>query len=178
MDFIYYGETNIYHEGLDRFLTLAQELQLKGLARSEDASLDAPEEALAEPKHPQCNQSLIPKQENQIQSKDKADIGVQNNSMVAADDDKIRFAADLRVKLDSLMERAADGEHVWKCTVCGKSTKGNNARSHMRGHIEIHMEGLSYPCNQCDKICRSSNALIMRLITHNSRKHRMSIISF
>ena len=90
------------------------------------------------------------------------------------DDAKILFAAensmvDFRVKLDSLMERAADVEHVWKCTVCGKSTKGNNARSHMRGHIEIHMEGLSYPCNQCDKICRSSNSLV----THISRKHRI-----
>ena len=155
--------------GLDRFLTLAQELQLKGLARTEDASLDAPEEAITEPKHPQCDKSSILKQENQIQSKDLEDMGVETNSVVAADDDKIRVAADLRVRLDSLMERVADGEHVWKCTVCGKSTRGNNARAHMRGHIEIHMEGLSYPCNKCDKISRSSNALI----THNSRKHRM-----
>ena len=174
MDFIYYGETNIYQEDLDLFLTLAQELQLKGLARSEDASLDVPEEETKKLNYPKSDQSLIPKQENQLQLKSNADIVIENNSMVAVGNDKRLFPTNnsmayLRVKLDSLMERAADGEYTWKCTMCGKSTKGNDAISHIRSHIEIHMEGLSYPCNQCDKIYRSNNTLI----THVSRSHRM-----
>ena len=76
---------------------------------------------------------------------------------------------DLRVKLDSLMKRADDELHLWKCTVCGKSTKGKDAKTNMRCHIETHMEGLSYPCNQCDKVCRSSNTLNK----HVSRNHRV-----
>ena len=50
MDFIYYGEANIYQEDLDRFLALAEELQLKGLAKSENANLDDPEETHTNPK--------------------------------------------------------------------------------------------------------------------------------
>ena len=42
VDFIYYGEANIFQEDLDGFLILAEELQLKGLAQEE--SLDAAKE--------------------------------------------------------------------------------------------------------------------------------------
>ena len=40
VDFIYHGETNIYQEDLDGFLALAEELQLKGLATSENKPSD------------------------------------------------------------------------------------------------------------------------------------------
>merc|ERR1719452_226029 len=32
VDFLYYGETNVYQENLDSFLALAEELKLKGLS--------------------------------------------------------------------------------------------------------------------------------------------------
>ena len=42
LDFIYHGEVSIYQEDLDGFLALAEELQLKGLARGQDdTSYDA-----------------------------------------------------------------------------------------------------------------------------------------
>ena len=86
------------------------------------------------------------------------------NHVVPVDAGKMLVAADntieyLKVKLDSMMEQANDGDHTWKCTVCGKATKGKDARRDMRRHIETHLEGLAYPCNQCGKISRSSNAL-------------------
>ena len=36
VDFLYFGEANIYQDGLDSFLALAEELQLKGLEGSKD----------------------------------------------------------------------------------------------------------------------------------------------
>ena len=33
LDFIYYGETNVYKDNLDAFLAIAEEFQLKGLTR-------------------------------------------------------------------------------------------------------------------------------------------------
>ena len=33
VDFLYYGEANIYQENLDNFLTIAEELDLKGRRR-------------------------------------------------------------------------------------------------------------------------------------------------
>ena len=34
IDFLYYGEANIFQEDLDSFLSIAEELQLKGLKGS------------------------------------------------------------------------------------------------------------------------------------------------
>ena len=60
------------------------------------------------------------------------------------------------------MEKIEVGECKWKCSVCGKTTKGKTgmARQDMRRHIEAHMDGLSYPCNQCEKVSKSSRALL------------------
>ena len=40
VDFIYHGETSVHPDDLERFCTLAQELQLKGLIKSESYPLD------------------------------------------------------------------------------------------------------------------------------------------
>ena len=64
---------------------------------------------------------------------------------------------DLTFQLDSMMKKAEDGEVKWNCTVCGKTAKGKNwgtARQHMMEHVETHIEGLSYTCNQCGKAIR------------------------
>ena len=36
VDFLYFGEVNVYQENLDSFLAIAEELQLKGLEGSKD----------------------------------------------------------------------------------------------------------------------------------------------
>ena len=64
---------------------------------------------------------------------------------------------DLESHLDSMMVKAKDGEIKVICKVCGKSSKGTNwgrAKFSMKQHIETHIEGLSYPCNQCGKVSR------------------------
>ena len=58
---------------------------------------------------------------------------------------------DFKVKLDSMMEKAKNGEMKFTCKVCGRAFK---SQSHMREHVETHIEGLSYPCNQCGKVSR------------------------
>ena len=45
VDFMYQGEANIFQEDLDAFLALADELQIKGLAGSQDTLLDDEEES-------------------------------------------------------------------------------------------------------------------------------------
>ena len=46
VDFIYHGETNIFQDDLDDFLAIAQDLQLKGLARSENSNSDDAAESI------------------------------------------------------------------------------------------------------------------------------------
>ena len=123
MDFIYNGEVNIHQEDLDGFLIMAQELQVKGLACSEDDNLDAAEDLLTKP-----NKLIMisPKKEDYGQEKAKIDSILENTSIVQAKADKMPMA-DLQIKLDSLMETENNGEPGWKCTVCGKATKGRYA---------------------------------------------------
>merc|ERR1719186_1580943 len=45
---------------------------------------------------------------------------------------------------------------IWKCKVCGKISKN---RSAAKEHAEIHIEGLTYPCDECDKSYHTSPSL-------------------
>ena len=170
MDFIYNGEANIYQEDLDRFLTLAEELQLKGLDKSEDKSKNAAEDPTrGKLNQEKCQTQSILKQEKYFEPEEKE----STNMLKKVEGDKLFVPADatiedIRIRLDDLMERVNEQDQVWRCTVCGKETKGPGSKTNLRSHIEIHMEGLSYTCNQCGKISRSSRALGM----HISRKHK------
>ena len=103
----------------------------------------------------------------------------QDHHIVPVDEVKLCVPGDTKNKdhnaqLDSMIEKvekAENGEIILCCTVCGKVTKGKSmgsARQNMRTHIETHIEGLSYPCNQCGKVNRTSHSLQV----HVSRNHR------
>ena len=49
LDYIYYGEVNIYQEDLDRFLLVAQKLQLQGLLTKEEQEQENKKELIDEP---------------------------------------------------------------------------------------------------------------------------------
>ena len=69
------------------------------------------------------------------------------------------------MKTDSMIETFPDGA---KCTVCGSQKKGKFARQNMKQHVYSHVQGFSYPCNQCGKLIRSRTALKR----HISIKHK------
>ena len=177
LDFIYHGEANIYQEDLDGFLALAESLQLKGLVGTNDSHSNTGEGPTEEMEQ-QPLKILLPKEESipphpQLGNECVTASRAENRSMIPINVAKILVAGntsieDLKVMLDSRMEISDNGEHLLKCTVCGKTTKGAKAKVHMRTHIETHIEGLSYPCNQCGIVSRSSNALQV----HVSRNHR------
>ena len=78
---------------------------------------------------------------------------------------------DLDTTVKSMMETSQntimDGNCQKKakiCKICGKE----GAATAIKRHIEVnHLEGVSIPCNQCDKTFRSRNALTK----HNSTHH-------
>ena len=168
VDFIYYGEANIYQEDLDGFLALAEELQLKGLSGTKGDTLNDVQGPILKPNQlkPQIKSINGQKYFHQIITPQKRDITtnnkLKNNSIVPVDSFKFAIPVDtkkedLKVQLDSMMEKAEDGEIKWICSVCEKSSKGKDwgiAKTHMREHIETHLEGLTYPCNQCGKVSR------------------------
>ena len=178
LDFIYHGEANIYQQDLDGFLGLAEELQLKGLAGSQENTLDAASKQNHATQQPKTNKKLAQSLDRYYQSTDtdknesftNTKVEYIPKDMEIIDSTKILVAQetsmdDLKTIIDSMMEQVHDGENKWKCTVCGKATIF--ARD-LRRHIETHMEGLSYPCNQCGKISRSSNALKCHITRHQN----------
>ena len=157
VDFIYHGEANIYQEDLNGFLNIAEELQLKGLEGTQDKSLAAFQDQTYNLKHTKHNQKTVHKQEEFL---DK--LGMSKESNITAIDTFKEEAGkllvpvdtsneDLMAQLDSMMEKSLDGENKYSCTICGKQAE---TRKDMRHHNETHIEGLSYPCNQCGKISR------------------------
>ena len=61
----------------------------------------------------------------------------------------------IRAKIKSMVQMLFDGiTPYYKCAICEKTTKCGTRKGDMEKHIETHIEGLSYPCTQCDKIFR------------------------
>ena len=170
VDFIYYGEANIYQEDLNDFLVLAEELQLKGLSGNQsdiinEGTLEEPKvldesykrdkikrhlKAKPEASGVKCDPNIGERLTNTLDAKPLNKLDTQ--IMVSEEMTK----EELEAKTMSLMERVDDGILKWKCTVCGKAFKTNQ---HTRMHIETHSEGLLYACNLCGKVSR----LVMHL---------------
>ena len=182
VDFIYHGETNIYQEDLDGFLTLAEELQLKGLARSQNNDTSDVAETLLMSQRledkkvgveevkpfqyplPINDSKMVDYSRRQPFLKEsESRVVVLSNGENALVDANME---DVKGQINSMLEKTGgEGGNFWKCTVCGKTS---NYKQTIERHIETHIEGISYPCNQCGAIKRSSSAINM----HVSRYHK------
>ena len=171
VDFLYYGEANIYKDNLKIFLNIAEELEIKGLSEElkeeGDNLMKPPEDAMYENTNNQAPKSVIKLaphnefiQEFEFEEQNKTDETIKLTNY--------KFSGDMQEldrKLDSLM---APGKNMintganrrsfmaTSCLVCGKE----DSRSHMKGHIEAnHLKGLSFPCHLCEKVFRTRSAL-------------------
>ena len=157
VDFIYLGEANVFQGHLEGFLALAEEFELKGLNGT-----SANEEASEQPK-----ESFSRNERRTAWDQQQNESGSLMSTTVKHDGQKIEgtvmriqstprrqtsiIDADTIKKIDLMIEKRIDG---YFCTNCGSTTKH---LGHMRQHVEKHIEGLQYPCNDCDKVFRSSN---------------------
>ena len=166
---------NIYQEDLDGFLALAEELQLKGLAGSnEDQPIEENKDRIEKVKtrnQPLQKQETWSKHYERNEDSEKfiihREARYKDQSIVPVESDMIDVTnnEDLKVKIASMMESIAEGDFRYKCTVCGKAAKD---RTNMGRHVESHIERVSHPCNLCRKVSRSGSAHKM----HISRYHR------
>ena len=61
LDFIYFGEANVYQENLDSFLVIAEELKLKGLSDQTSNDLSDLKETIENPKPVKKSKELFMK---------------------------------------------------------------------------------------------------------------------
>ena len=167
LDFIYNGQVNIYQDHLDRFLEIAQRFKLEGLLGNQDPETDRADCSLddsldsKEFKEPQNGFSNVPKT-RKINSESKDDnIELDEQSIVSVNSGDY---SEIDEKLYENMEKREDGKY--SCKLCDRVMQ---IKTRMREHVETHMDNLSFPCNYCDKICRSRPSLKM----HTFRLHKL-----
>ena len=173
MDFLYCGEANVYQENLDSFLVIAEELQLKGLmGNPQNADEGEVEEAPKSRKIPDKKPEFqIPK--FTFQAENVNQVGMVTDPSVGTVALRSNFSGDIQEldnKIDSMMVKTSNkdarGDFLHMCTLCGKEAN----KSHLKNHIEAnHLEGISVPCNLCEKTFRSRNALSFH--KHSNHRH-------
>ena len=174
IDFLYCGEADVYQEHLDSFLAIAEELQLKGLmGKTEENSEDIVEErkSLASTTtrpNKQGNRSFPRNSEYNRMSNSKVS-GAKTDNTVALQNDNSVDLDDLDERVKSMMEKSennyANGlRKADICKVCRKEGMGSAIKEHIEAN---HLEGMTFPCNLCEKIPRSRHALkLHRYIYH------------
>ena len=172
LDFLYFGEANIFQDNLDSFLALAEELKLKGLTATENTRGNQQQTIESSPSNEMFLEKSEKKTKQSINSVnmeygnsanfDKA-VAVQNNSV------NIELQ-DLDQQIKSMMTmtivRPPDGNgFLATCNVCGKESPSRAMPQHIESN---HITGFSHACNICGKTSRSRNALA----THKHSYHK------
>ena len=160
INFVYHGEANVLQRDLESFLTLAEELGLKGLTRLQEVMYSPAEETthnqVTNPNH--CKEPDIEQYESRSRIEEEEHISLFELTSNLVDESTIQEAKtkvsyiehdELDEKINTMLEKV-DG--IWACSMCGKVAK-NNRKDNIRKHIETHIKGVSHICELCDKIC-------------------------
>lgn len=174
LDFLYTGAANVYHENLDSFLSITEDLQLKGLMSSKDD-----EEQISSRDNDVSKKSNEIESSNIYHSKEKSSFHkkeedhVPQNRMMLAIPTNLPVSEDLRQldeKVQSMLaktDKMVNGQRCFACKVCGKEGKSQNIKRHIEAkHIG---EEIYHPCNLCEKTCKSRNSLWQ----HQHEKHEI-----
>ena len=166
LDFLYFGEANLFQENLDSFLVIAEELHLKGLIGTKTLQIvpNGPIKSQEREHADKEQEASLVKSPGYSESKANSQMTAHESdtffgTLVLASD----FAGDLQdfgAKVNSMMEKTSGknscGKPLYRCTVCGKEERSGNLKIHIEAN---HLEGISIPCNLCEKIFRSRSAL-------------------
>ena len=165
LDFLYFGEANVYQEELDSFLTIGKEIKIKGLTGQTFGDVLEEQE---KPEHfgpAEMDKDLFATStttdKRETSTPDIGDpLGMLSEELVVQDQSGTNLQA-LDEKVRAMMEKGqkmipngklANGTPIQTtssiCKVCGKE----GLAKHIRNHIESnHLEGISIPCGYCDK---------------------------
>ena len=171
VDFLYCGETNVYQENLDAFLSIAGDLQLKGLT-SANTNADQFQDSGVQ----SSSNRRKAKNENIEPATDETGDFAENKRTIALlPSSGLGFKGDfqeLDEQIKSMMGLSQDtfpnGRRKKVCNVCGKEADYRVIKDHIEAN---HIEGISIPCNSCDKMFRLRSSLQM----HINKNHKLYI---
>ena len=176
VDFLYCGEANIYQENLESFLAIAEELQLKGLmgkTQNDEVEQKETPKKIKVPGYKNepniLNHSAEPSGANNKYQMIATEYDTTVGTM-ALESNLSEDWLELDSKSNSLMVKTASkngiGKPLYKCTLCGKEATNYNLKNHIESN---HLEGISVPCNLCDKNFRSRHSLAAHKHSHHKR---------
>ena len=158
LDYIYNGKVNIYQEEIDLFLESAQKLKIHGLTQKlqEDAFVE--------------NEGI------KIILESGSNLRKEDDISNVTSEQEVTFiqkeTPEERIDSPNVKHASIYDEYVtkceagWKCSFCGKTA---TTRSNINLHVEIHIEGLSFPCKICNMSFKSRNILYRhRNIVHTN----------
>jgi len=180
LDFLYYGEANVYQESIDSFLSLAEELDLKGLTENEKGGEMEETDTLSgggpmSSRKNNYTQKVVEPKAEKINSDDnhiildkyKTDtaLGVPN---FAVSDVNISDMNVLNEKVISMMTMSqntlTNGRKAYICNICGKEAQSTNIKDHIEAN---HLEGVALACNYCQKIFMTRHTLRYHINTYH-----------
>ena len=147
VDFLYCGETNVQKENLNSFLSLADELQLKGLIAQKF-------EKISEGLQPDISVKTEDSLEDRIPIlKDfVARVSFKSEDQESSElDEKIEFM------MSRTLKTTANGRgKQYTCKVCGKEGQSINIKQHIEA---MHVEGISIACNICHRLFKTRRVI-------------------
>ena len=171
LDFLYLGEANVFQVDLDSFLYIAEEIKLKGLTQKTSSEIL---EAQRKTQHPEPVAETLEsttRGRNMISdanfsgntSIQALEISSQSGSYLQSLDEKVKTMMDKGQNMITFGKQK-DGKPIrvtsCVCKVCGKEGRTNDIRNHIEAN---HLEGISLPCDYCDKTCPSRASLRMHI---------------
>ena len=178
LEFIYSGQIKIPMPNLDKFLRLANALELKGFVPSSDENIEAnhsnvelqnvshnettkqnndandsdkvidEEHFLIEETLPATKLEFVLKEE-ESEVMEKAETLNKKENTPSECTSKTNYE-ELDSKIDSLLGKSNDG--LWMCEECNYTSK---FKTHVRVHIEQHISGFEHFCDLCEKTFKS-----------------------
>ena len=181
VDFLYCGEANVFQENLNSFLSIAEDLQLKGLmgliqdnkTKKKDVKLvqnikmkNESNDIFAEPfpinpnpKH----EPFLKKEQSDCNYQGLGDLQSQLDHLEKSTEGKMLLSNEMQEldkRVRSMMEKnpLADGQKriAYVCKQCGKEGKSSDIIIHIE---TIHLGGLSLSCDICYKMRPSRDSL-------------------
>ena len=186
IDFLYFGEANVYQEHLDAFLALANELNLKGLTGEGEKEHDAKgpfppksvlkEQVWSETLRESESQSRPPRFHRKEQPVVTAESKVPFESKYETERTvslQTTESDQLDEQIKSMMEPSGNfitrkngiQKRAFTCKVCGKEAEDMDVRRHIEAN---HLTNISHSCDICGKTSRSRNGLRH----HKDKKHK------
>ena len=175
LDYMYNGEAKIFQENLERFLALASRLRVSGLLQNDNEDSMRFEGTKAEENtdfEVDITTDADKLNKNDVYTtKTFGKTGQIKNcvpgQVIKAVSINNGDQKEINRKVDEHIETCSDG--TLKCTLCGKVEAGRKNKSqNMRGHVETHLEGISYQCQFCEENFRSRFSLSQ----HKYRNHK------